>query len=182
MKSRQLSGTSQAPTSSQLSKNGWYLKQLVCHSSDYPRLHKAPTSSQLPKNGWYLRKTGLLQLQLSLTSQSPNEFTIVQERMVFKKTCVLQQQLSLTSQSPDEFTIAQEQMVFKKQMSATAAIILDFTNLQSIHNCPRADGIKKQLARFRSKYPRLHNPPTNSQLPKSGWYLKKNSPLQQQFS
>ena len=90
-----------------------------------------------------------------------------------KKTCPLQQQLSLTSQSPNEFTIAQERMVLKKDLPATAAIILDFTKPQRVHNCPRADGIKRKLALYSSNYPRLHNHPTNSQMPKSGasWSL-----------
>ena len=94
----------------------------------------------------------------------------------FKKTCPLQQQLPSTSQSPNEFTIVQERMVFKKNLPATAAITLDFTIPQRIHNCPRADGIKKKLARYSSNYPQLHNPPTSSQLSKSGWYLQKQMP------
>ena len=39
----------------------------------------------------------------------------------------------------------QERMVLKKNLPATAAITLDFTIPQQIHNCPRADGIKKNL-------------------------------------
>ena len=63
----------------------------------------------------------------------------------------------------------------QKNKPATAAIILDVTILQRIHKCPRADGIKKKLARYKSNYPKLHKTPTSSQLSKSGWYLKNMS-------
>ena len=79
-------------------------------------------------------------------------------------------------------SIAQERMVFKKNLSATAAIIIDFTKPQRVYNCPRADGIKKKLVCYSSNYPRLHKAPTSSQLYKSGWYLNKPSLLQQQLS
>jgi hypothetical protein len=48
-------------------------------------------------------------------------------------------------------------MVFKKNLPSTAAITLDFTIPQRIHNCPKADGIKKNLALYSSNDPRLHN-------------------------
>ena len=56
-------------------------------------------------------------------------------------------------------------MIFKTNLSATAAIILDFTNLQRIHNCARADGIYKTNVCYSSNYRRLHKAPTSSQLP-----------------
>jgi len=177
-------------------------KKLARYSSNYPRLHNPARNSQMPQSGWYLKKTCPLQQELPSTSQSFKEFTNAQERMVLKKnlpaaaaiileftilqgthkcprangikkTCPLQQQLSSTSQSSKELTNAPERMVLKKNLPATAAITLDFTLLPGIHNCPRADGIKKKLARYNSNYPRLHNPLRNSQLSQSGWYLKK---------
>ena len=75
-----------------------------------------------------------------VNSWRPNEFTIVQEQMVFKKPSSLQQQLPLTSQSSNEFTNMQDGW-YLKNLPATAAIILDFTKPQRLHNCPRADGI-----------------------------------------
>ena len=90
--------------------------------------------------------------QLPVTAAITLDFTILQRIHncpradgIKKETCPLQKQLQLssTSQSPNEFTIVQERMVFKKNLSATAAIILDVTKLQRVHNCPRADGIKK---------------------------------------
>jgi hypothetical protein len=67
-----------------------------------------------------------------------------------------------------------------------AATILNFTIPQRIRNYSKAGGIQwptgpwalgpgprltvnEKNAPSSSNYPRLHNPPTNSQLPKSGW-------------
>ena len=99
------------------------------------QIHNRPRADGIEK------KTCPLQQQAPSTSQFPNEFTIVQEWMVLKKTCHLQQQAPSTSQSPNEFTIVQERMVKKNNLPPTAAITLDFTIPQRVHNCSRADGI-----------------------------------------
>ena len=158
------------PTSSHLSKSGCYLKKHVCYSSNYPWLHKPSTSSQLSKSGWYLKKLVCYSSNYHRLHKAPTSSQLSKSGWYLKKTCPLQKQLSSTSQSSNEFTIAQERMVLKTNLPATAAIILDFTKPQRIHNCPRADGIKKKLARYSSNYPWLHKATTSSQLSKSGWY------------
>ena len=70
----------------------------------------------------------------------------------------------MTSQSPNEFEIAQERMALKTNLPATAASILDFAKPQRVHNCPRADGIKKRIACYSSNCPRLREALTNSHL------------------
>ena len=60
--------------------------------------------------------------------------------------------------------------LIKKNLPVTAAIILDFTKLQRVHNCPTVDGIRKYPDLYSSNYPRLHKAPTSSQVGKSGWY------------
>jgi len=64
----------------------------------------------------------------------------------------------------------------KKSLPSTAAILLDFTKPQPVHNYPRADASKKILAVYSSNSPRLHKAPTSSQLSKSGCQVTPGLP------
>ena len=96
--------------------------------------------------------------------------------MVLKNTGLLQQQLSLTSQTSNEFAIVQERMVLKKHLPASVTIILDFTILQRIHNCPRADGIKKKTCPLQQQLSLTSQSPNEFTIAQERMVLKKNLP------
>ena len=142
-------------------------KKHARYSSNYHRLHNPSTNSQMSKGGCYSNKNW------PATAAIVIGFTILQRIHRCPRADALKKILACYSSNfprlhnPPTSSQMTKSGWFKKKMPATAAIFLDFTIIQRIHKCPRADGIIKHT-RYSSNYARLHNLPTNSQMPKSG--------------